>query len=385
MRILHTADWHVGKKLGRIDRSTETEAVLDQLIEATRAAQADLVIVAGDLFDRALPPFLSLRLVLEALVRLADTGARVVAIPGNHDSPELFEVLAPHLAHSGVTLVHKPLAADAGGVVRVPSRDGAETAQVACFPFLHEAHVVDFMDTQDAMHKSYADRVRDICKHYADAMQRSSDRTTVDVLAAHFMIHGAVPSGSERELHIGEAYMARAEALPAGVHYAALGHIHKAQPAPGSSGHGRYAGSLMQLDFGETDQDKSVLLVDVTPEGKRSIEELPITAGRRLKRVEATLDDLRGQADDLHGAILDVGVITDGPSPGLADEVREFLPDALYVRAVYERDDVRVERPEGMALTDLYSAYYQERHQTQPEDELVAALHELVDEVGVTL
>ncbi|MDQ3619308.1 MAG: hypothetical protein M3391_04175, partial [Actinomycetota bacterium] len=248
----------------------------------------------------------------------------------------------------------------------------------------HEAHVVDFMDTQDTMHKSYADRVRDICKHYADAMQRSSDRTTVDVLAAHFMIHGAVPSGSERELHIGEAYMARAEALPAGVHYAALGHIHKAQPAPGS-GHGRYAGSLMQLDFGETDQDKSVLLVDVTPEGKRSIEELPITAGRRLKKVEATLDDLRAQADDLQGAILDVGVITDGPSPGLADEVREFLPDALYVRAVYERDDARVERPEGMALTDLYSAYYQERHQTQPEDELVAALNELVDEVGVTL
>jgi exonuclease SbcD len=385
VRILHTADWHVGKKLGRIDRSSETESVLDELVGVARASEVDLVIVAGDLFDRALPPFLSLRLVLETLVRLANTGARVVAVPGNHDSADLFEVLGPHLAHSGVTLVHKPMAAAAGGVVQVPSRDGHETAQVACFPFLHEAHVVDFMDTQDEMHKSYADRVRDICRHYADAMQQTSDRNTVDLLVAHFMIHGAIPSGSERGLHIGEAYMARAEALPAGVHYAALGHIHKSQEAPGSGGHGRYAGSLMQLDFGESDQDKSVVLVEVSADGKRSIEEVPITSGRRLQRIEATLDDLRGQADDLQGAILDVGVLTDGPSPGLADEVREFLPDALYVRAIYERDEERGERPEGMTLTELYSAYFQERHQTLPDDDLVMALTELVDEVGVSL
>ena len=94
----------------------------------------------------------------------------------------------------------------------------------------------------------------------------------------------------------------------------------------------------MQLDFGESDQDKSVVLVEVGADGKRSIEEVPITSGRRLQRIEATLDDLRGRADDLQGAILDVGVLTDGPSPGLADEVREFLPDALYVHAIYEHD-----------------------------------------------
>src|SRR5687768_4751347 len=197
MRILHTGDWHVGKKLGRIDRSRESEAVLDELVGITRDQQVDLVIVAGDLFDRGLPPFASLRLVLDALVRLAATGARVVAIPGNHDSPELFEVLSPHLAHSNVTLIHKTLRPEEGGVVSVASRDGRATAQVACFPFLHESTIVQWAQEGEEKHKSYADRVRQICTAYADSMMRTGGGKTVDILAAHFMVHGAVPSGSE--------------------------------------------------------------------------------------------------------------------------------------------------------------------------------------------
>jgi exonuclease SbcD len=385
VRILHTADWHVGKRLGRIDRSKETEEVLDQVVEVARSEEVDLVIVAGDLFDRGLPPFVSLRLVLAKLVALADTGARVVAIPGNHDSADLFDVLGPHLEHSGVTLVPKPLRPEDGGVVTVVSRDGSETARVACFPFLHEAHVVEFMEAPEDKHKSYAERVRKICTAYSAYLQKRPAKNAVDVLAGHFMIDGAIPSGSERELHIGEAYMASREAVPHSFHYAALGHIHKPQPAPGAEDYARYAGSLMQLDFGEAGQEKSVAIVEVTASGRRHIEQIPITAGRDLKRVRGTLDELRAREDELAGAILAVDVVTDGPAPGIADEVREIFPDALYVKADYPRAETDTLDREGMTLSDLYDAYVVKQYGAPPADDLKTAFRELCDEVGVSI
>ena len=385
MRILHTGDWHVGKKLGRIDRMRESEAVLDELVEVARDQQVDLVVVAGDLFDRGLPPFASLRLVLDTLVRLAATGARVVAIPGNHDSPELFEVLSPHLAHSNVTLIHKTLRPEEGGVVSVPSRDGQATAQVACFPFLHESTIVQWAQEGEEKHKSYADRVRQICTAYADSMMRTGGGKTIDILAAHFMVHGAVPSGSERELHIGEAYMARENAVP-NVHYAALGHIHKAQGAPGSADRARYCGSLMQLDFGEAGQDKSVVVVDVSPDGRRKIEEIPITAGRSLVKLRGTIDEIAARKDEFSDAILAVDVVTEGPAPGIAEQVRDILgDDVLYVRADYPRAGSSVSAREGMRLDELYAAFVEKRYEQNAPDELIAAFRELQEEVGARL
>ena len=385
MRILHTGDWHVGKKLGRIDRSRESEAVLDQVIDIAKDQQVDVVVIAGDLFDRGLPPFVSLKLVLETLVRLADTGAHVVAIPGNHDSSDLFDVLTPHLAHSNVTLRHKTLRPEEGGVVTIPSRDGNETAQIACFPFLHESTVVAWADQGEDKHKSYADRVRDICRAYAEWMLAHGGNKTVDVLAAHFMVHGAVPSGSERELHIGEAYMARENAIP-NVHYAALGHIHQAQGAPGSADRARYCGSLMQLDFGEAGQDKSVVIADITPGGRRRIEQIPVNAGRSLVRVRGTLDEIAHKKADLAGAIVAVDVVTEGPSPGISEDVRAILgDDVLYVRVDYPRTESTLETREGMKLDELYSAYVEKRHGAAPSDELVAAFREVQEEVGAKL
>jgi exonuclease SbcD len=384
MRILHTADWHVGKRLGRFDRIAETERVLQEVVEVADAAEVDLVVVAGDLFDRALTAYANLGLVLDTLVRLGSTGARVVAVPGNHDSAELFEVLAPHLSRAGVTLAARALPPRDGGVVRVPARDGESGAQVACLPFLHEAHVVDFMADTEEWHKSYAERMRALCHHYATWMHAHGDAHTIEVLVGHFMVHGAVPSGSERQLHIGEAYMAREDAIP-NVGYAALGHIHRMQPAPGTDVPAYYSGSLLQLDFGESGQDKSVLVSEVTPHATRPPEVIPITAGRKLVRLEDSLDGLRARAAGVGDAILDVGVVTEGPIPGLADEVRAFLPNALYVRAVFERTEPDGRARQGLGLAELYEDYVQTKHGVPASAELLEGFRELVDEVAAEL
>src|SRR3712207_5934012 len=149
MRILHTGDWHIGKKLGRFDRAAEAEAVLDEVVTIAAGEDVDAVLVAGDLFDRAAPPLPYLSLVLESLRRLASDGRRVVVIPGNHDSPELMRVLGPLLAGVGVMVIHKPLPPGEGGIVTVPARDGKTAARVAGLPFVHEAQVIDVMETPE--------------------------------------------------------------------------------------------------------------------------------------------------------------------------------------------------------------------------------------------
>jgi exonuclease SbcD len=298
----------------------------------------------------------------------------------------LFSVLESHLGKSNVTIVPKARRPEEGGVLRYKSRDGKTTAQVACFPFLHESDVVDFVEPTEDWFKSYADRVRRICSHYSEWMAEHSDSSSVEVLLGHFMVDGAIPSGSERPLHIGEAYMATPQAIPAQLNYAGLGHIHLCQEAPGAAVPAWYCGSLLQLDFGEADQEKCVLLVDTAPErpGAR-VEKIPLTTGRKLLKVQDTLDGLRARAGDFGDAILHVDVLTDGPSPGLADEVREFLPDALYVRADYERETVDMSSREGRSLPDLYAEFHAQKHGAQPAPELMGALGELLEEVPVEL
>ncbi len=385
MRILHTADWHVGKKLGRLDRQQEAEAVLDELVAIADASDVDVVLVAGDLFDRAGPPLDTMKLVLETLVRLAN-GRQVVVVPGNHDSPPLFEVLAPLVRTFGIELVARPLEPDAGGVVTVPSSDGEQVARVACMPFIHETQVIDFLAAPEEGYKSYADRIRSIARYYADWMLSHPVADSVDLLMGHFMVHGATPSGSERELHIGEAYMASADAIPSTIKYGALGHIHLPQEAPGSTVPARFSGSIMQLDFGEAAQGKSVCIVDVEPGMKPAqVECVPITSGRTLLKVSDTLEGLRARSAEFGDAWLHVSVKTDGPEPGLADEVRAFLPNALQVYADYERSEGERPRRQGQSITDLYKDFWQTRKGVEASPELVDAFNGLVDETGVSL
>ncbi len=384
MRFLHTADWHVGKKLGREDRTTEVEAVLDELVAIATDRQVDLVMVAGDLFDRAGPPLETMKLVLETLVRLARTGAQVVAIPGNHDSAELFEVLAPLLSGFGIHLVHKILEPTEGGVVTMPARDGATSARIVCMPFIHEAKVIEIFKGPDAGFKSYADKLRAVTAYYADHLLATPDAKAVDLLMGHFMVHGAMPSGTERQLHVGDAYAATAEAIPASIRYAALGHIHAAQAAPGSTVPSRFAGSLLQLDFGEAGLAKSVFIVEVEP-GPRpaQIEVVPITAGRGLRKVRGTLEELQKDAGSFGDDWLHVTVMTDGPDPRLAEQVREFLPHALQVRAEFERQGFTPgSTREGKDLSELYSEYHVEDKGIEPPAELAKAFAGVLEAAG---
>ncbi len=385
MRALHTSDWHVGKRIGRFDRSDEYRAVIAEVAAIADAEAVDLVLHSGDLFDRPTPSVEAMGIAFTGLVSLTAGGTRpVVVIAGNHDSPGFFEALAPFLRGQNIHLVgdiHRP---DAGGVLDLDTPGGR--AVVSCFPFLREGRVVDFLAEADEWYKVYADRLARISETYATHAASLAGDDAVTFLLAHFLVGGAKVHGhgaprGERELHMGDAYTARAEAIPVGPQYVALGHIHAPQPVPGARTPAEYAGSLLELDFGEAGEQKRVVVVDAEPGLPAHVTSVPLTAGRRLIRATGTWAELNAR-DDLREAYLDLVVETAGPDPELAERVHAEFDHVVKVRAEYPRDEVEVEERRHRTLEELYADYFTTVEGVAPPDELMAAFREVLEEVG---
>jgi DNA repair protein SbcD/Mre11 len=378
MRILHTADWHVGRRLGRHDRSEEMRAALDEVVAIADRERVDLVIVSGDVFDRAAPPVEALSLGLGALLRLAE-GRSLVVVAGNHDAPELFDALAPLLRERGVHAIGRIRAPDAGGLLG-PDELGVP-AVVAGFPFLREGRVVDFMADAGTWYGRYAERVAALAAAYNSALVARAGDDLVPILVAHFMVSGVRVSHSERELHIGDAYTATAHAIPAGPQYVALGHIHAPQPVPGAPVPAEYAGSLLPLDFGEAGERKRVVLVDVEPGRLASIRSVPIEAGRALRRERGTWDQIEARADELADAYLDLSVDVAGTDPELGRRAAELFPYLVRVRAerppTERRARVLGDRPDDV---ELYAGYVRATTGDLAPDELLRLFREVLEE-----
>jgi len=380
MRILHTADWHVGRRLGRHDRTQEMRAALDEVAAIADAERVDLVLVSGDVFDRAVPPVEALSVGLGALLRLAHARP-VVVVAGNHDAPELFDALAPLLRQRGVHAIGHIRPPDAGGLLGPD--DLGVPALVAGFPFLREGRVVDFMADAGRWYGQYAERVAAIAAAYNAALVERAGSDLVPVLVAHFMVSGVRVSHSERELHIGHAYTATAQAIPAGPQYVALGHIHAPQPVPGAAVPAEYAGSLLPLDFGEAGEQKRVVIVDVEPGRLATVRSAPISAGRPLVRMRGTWDEIAASADELGDSYLDLTVDVGGPDPELGRRASELFGYLVRVRAEHpaaaRRERTGRDRP---ADDELYAAFVRATSGDDAPPALLKLFRSVLEEVA---
>jgi exonuclease SbcD len=189
---------------------------------------------------------------------------------------------------------------------------------------------------------------------------------------------------SERELTIGDIFALSPATLPTAVQYIALGHVHRPQDVPGAATPARYAGSLVQLDFGEAGEAKSVTIVDVEPGRPPRTRPVPVTRGRQLRDVRGRLSELEALSPQGEKEWLRVELVCDGPQPGLADQVREILPNALEVRLDYPRQDVERRAGELRRLSprQLFTRYYRERYGADVDEAVIALFDELLEEVG---
>ncbi|MEX2446531.1 MAG: exonuclease SbcCD subunit D [Dehalococcoidia bacterium] len=386
MRILHTSDWHIGKHLGRYDRAAEFREALDEVEGIADDREVDLVIVSGDLWDRATPPTEALGTGIDALARLAGGGRRqVVAIAGNHDSPELLDVLSPLLEPLGVHLVGRIRGRDEGGLLRLETAHGA--AAVGCVPFLREGRVVDFMAESGQWYGQYQDRMRGIFRVFGDALAAEA-ADAVTILVGHATVNGAAVRGDEygrgeRALHMGDAYTIDPGVLPALPQYLAMGHIHAPQRVPGAPAAAEYAGSLLPLDFGEAGEAKRVVIVDVEPRGVAQVEPVPLETPKRypLVRAEGTWEELVERREELNGAYLDLVVHTTGPDPSLASKATDVFGRLVRVRAEYPRERVRPKERAGRGWDELYGEFHELEHGEPASEPVRAAFTELEEAV----
>lgn len=382
MRLLHTSDWHLLKPIARRDRTDEYRAVLDEVVAIAEDEGVDLVVHSGDLFDRAIPSPEAIHLALSTLVRLTDGGRRpVVVVAGNHDSPRLFEALAPVLLPLGVHLVGDARPPGQGGTLEFTTPGGEVV--VSCIPYVPQGKVVDFMDEPGKAHATFAQRMQAIVEAHRTHV-RSRAGNAVTILASHFTLDGVKVQGGQgptgmKELTLGKVFAVTPAAVNHDFSYVALGHIHLPQDIPGP-GAGAYAGSLLQLDFGEAGEEKRVLVVEAEPGRPASVRSVPLASGRKLRRAEGTWEDLVDRTD-LDESWLDLTIHTTGPpGPEVVDEWSRRFGRAVKIRAEYptEAGDDQV-RISGRSIDDLYAEYHRLTY-GEPEEELITLVGDVWEE-----
>jgi exonuclease SbcD len=325
MRILHTGDWHLGRTLLGADLLEHQAAFLDWLVDLVQDRSVDLVVIAGDVYDRAIPPIDAVRMLSRVLERLAQT-ATVVLTPGNHDSAARLGFGAGVMDRRVRILAEPARIADP---VLVDDADGP--VAVYGIPYLHPdltryalADVPDepLARSHHAVVHAATERIR------SDLSLRGSTRS---VVVAHAFVGGADPSDSEQDIRVGGVDRV-AESVFDGFDYVALGHLHGPQWV-GDGGRIRYAGSPLAFSFGERHQQKSVTLVELDAGGAVSTELVPTPVPRRLV-------DVRGSIDDVESGVFRAD----------ADAwVRVAVTDTVHPERMYAR--VKDHFPHALAIT----------------------------------
>jgi exonuclease SbcD len=280
VRFLHTSDWHLGRSFHRVSLLDAQRAFLDHLVDTVRAERVDAVLVAGDVYDRAVPALTAVELFDDALHRLADLGVPAVMISGNHDSARRLGVGAGLMGRAGVHLRTDP--ATCHLPVVLPDAHG--DIAVYGLPYLEPALAREEFGVVRADHTAVLGAAMDRIR--ADLATRPAG--TRSVVLAHAFVTGAAPCDSERDITAGGV-----EAVPAalfdGVDYVALGHLHGCQTI---SERVRYSGSPLAYSFSEEHHRKSMWRVDLGPGGKLDAERIDTPVPRPLARLRGRLDDL---------------------------------------------------------------------------------------------
>ncbi|MFD3517935.1 exonuclease SbcCD subunit D [Streptomyces sp. NPDC058657] len=281
MRLLHTSDWHLGRSFHRVALLDAQAAFLDHLVGTVRAHEVDAVLVAGDVYDRAVPPLAAVELFDRALHRLAAEDVPTVMISGNHDSARRLGVGAGLIERAGIHLRTDP----AGCATPVVLPDAHGDVALYGLPYLEPALVREQLGAAKARHEDVLAAAMDQVR--ADLAQRPAG--TRSVVLAHAFVAGGEPSDSERDITVGGV-----AAVPAGVFhgvdYVALGHLHGAQQVTERI---RYSGSPLAYSFSEAGHRKTMWLIELGPQGEiTTAERLDCPVPRRLARLRGHLTDL---------------------------------------------------------------------------------------------
>ncbi len=409
MKVLHTSDWHLGKRLGRFSRIEEQQDVLDELCGIAEKHQPDLVLIAGDLFDTFNPPAEAVELLYRTLHRLSGGGLRpVIAMAGNHDSPDRIESADPLARLSGIFFIGYPgtiirktvlesgweIDAPEAGIIRL-NRTGFPEVRLIATPYAGEVRLRKAIDpgkSEEQMQQLLRD-------HWAALAGKYCDGKGINLLMAHLFAaeQGTLPfeelqeeEGERSILHPGGLELIPFSAFPPLIQYTALGHLHR--PSLTKAG-GRlicYSGTPLAYSLSEAEQRKRIVMVAVEPGKPASAESIPLEKGRKIRRgrfdsLEKALFWLGERYEDYVEITMEVDHYLEA---GVRDAIMEAHPRVLaVVPEIRDREALFGGKAEEMDIhapvASLFIEYFRSKNGgADPEPELVDLLSEALAVAG---
>ncbi|MBD8216206.1 exonuclease subunit SbcD [Erwinia persicina] len=382
MRIIHTADWHLGQFFYTKSRAAEHQAFLDWLLEKAEAQQADAIIVAGDIFDTGSPPSYARELYNRFVVRLQQTGCQLVVLGGNHDSVAMLNESRELLACLNTRVIAAASDDVSQQVLLLNRRDGQPGALLCAIPFLRPRDILRSQGGQSGREKQQS-LLEAITDHYQRCWQealtqREALGLTLPIIATgHLTTLGVTKSDAVRDIYIGTLDAFPADCFPP-ADYIALGHIHRTQRIANSE-HIRYSGSPIPLSFDELGKAKSVFQVDFDAGRFVAAEALPIPSFQPMQMIKGSLEQIEQQlaalTPDPQGRTvwLDIEIVTDSYLSELQRRIHELtapLPvEVVLLRRSREQREQVIARQNNETLSELSVEEVFSRRLAQETDE----------------
>lgn len=400
MRIIHTADWHLGQFFYSKSRAAEHQQFLDWLLAAIVQHQVDALIVAGDLFDTGSPPSYARELFNRFVVALQPSGCQLIVLAGNHDSVATLNESRELLACLNTRVITSATPGGEQQVLTLQQRDGTPGALLCAIPYLRPRDILRSQAGQSGRDKQLS-LLQAIEQHYqhcyaAAVVQREAMGSTLPIIATgHLTTVGVSKSDSVRDIYIGTLDAFPAQAFPP-ADYIALGHIHRAQRIADSD-HIRYSGSPIALSFDELGREKSVFLLEFSTR-LESVTPLVIPSFQPMQMLKGAMAEIEQQLTAFHtyeGGLpvwLDIEITTQEYLSDLQrriEQLTDALPvEVLLVRRSRDQRQRSLARLENETLSELKVEEVFARRlalEEQLEDEQRAQLTQLFRSTLATL
>lgn len=403
MKLLHSSDWHLGKKLGPFSRLEEQKEILEEIITLKEQEKPDLVILSGDLYDNWNPPHEAIELLYRTLKRLSgEELTPVIALAGNHDAPDHIEAPDPLARECGIFFMGYPescprdISFPGGlsvrfpdpGVICLEGLPSGDPVRIICTPYASEVRLRRFLGTENK-DETLRSVLRD---QWKDLAEKHFSLKTVNLLAAHLymgtkgeLLQEEEPEGEKSILHPGGLEMIYTEDLPKSCQYAALGHLHRGFPLAGSSVPAVYSGSPASYSLNEYKGGNSIVIVDIKPGGKASFRFEKLSSPWPLYResfnsVEDSLEWLRNHQRGYVELTLKTKEYIKGSDK---QKILQAHPGILAVIPELEGNSApREKRSQAFTsrpVKELFREFYRHnREEREPSGELLSLLDEII-------
>ncbi len=399
MRVLHTADWHLGKSLEKRSRIDEQREFLNDFVGIVEENNIDLVIIAGDVYDTSNPPAIAEKIFYDTLKRISKNGERLILIiAGNHDNPERLVASSPLAREHGIIMVgtlktvvdigdygrHKVLNSGEGFV---EIEMNGEKAVILTVPYLSEKRLNEVlyrdMDDDEERLKSYSDRVYTLFENLKDNYRGD----TINLVVSHLYAMGSEEGGSERSIQLGGSYIVNGDCFPKEAQYVALGHVHKPQLVPGTNKRARYSGSPLHYNKKEISYKKKLVIVDVKAQEEAKIEELILKTYKpievwKCKSFDEAISKCKENKDRDCWVYLEIEIdryMREDEIKVLKSIKKDILEVVPIISNTYEEKEIALSLCEK-SFDELFMEFYKKERSVEPDKEVVDFLLKIVSD-----